>query len=52
MTNSLIDGYIFLASKAVGMAVQIKDVDAYHKELKNDYIINKELSGLAGSLAL
>ena len=32
--------------------MRIKDVDAYQKELENDYIINKELSGLAGSLAL
>ena len=48
----MIDSLIFLVSKAVGMAVEIKDIDAYQKELKNDYIINKELSGLAGSLAL
>lgn len=34
------------------MAGNIKDVDAYQKERKNDYIINKELSGLAGALAL
>ena len=51
-TDSLIDTFIFLASKVVGMAVDIKDIDAYQKELKNDYIINKELSNLAGSLAL
>ena len=51
-TDSLIDSFIFLASKVVGMAVDIKDVDAYQKELKNDYIISKELSNLAGSLAL
>ena len=51
-TDSLIDSFIFLASKVVEMAVDIKDIDAYQKELKNDYIINKELSNLAGSLAL
>ena len=51
-TDSLIDSLIFLAIKVVGMAVDIKDVDAYQKELKNDYIISKELSNLAGSLAL
>ena len=34
------------------MAVEIKDIDAYQKELKNDYIISKELSNLAGNLAL
>jgi len=51
-TESLIDSFIFLVSKAVGMAVKIKDIDAYQKELRNDYILNKELSNLAGNLAL
>ena len=50
--ESLIDSCIFLVIKVVGMSVNIKDIDAYHKELRNDYIINKELSNLAGSLAL
>jgi len=51
-TESLIDSFIFLVSKAVGMTVKIKDIDAYQKELRNDYIINKELSNLSGNLAL
>ena len=51
-TESLIDNFIFLATKVVGMSVNIKDIDAYQKELRNDYIINKELSNLAGNLAL
>ena len=34
------------------MAVDIKDIDAYQKELRNDYIINQELFNLAGNLAL
>jgi len=51
-TESLIDSFIFLATKAVGMFVNIKDIDAYQKELRNDHIINKELSNLAGNLAL
>ena len=51
-TDSLIDSFIFLVTKAVGMAVDVKDIDAYQKELKNNYIINKELSNLAGNLAL
>jgi len=51
-TNSLIDSLIFLATKVVGMTVNIKDIDAYQKELRNDYIINNELSNLAGNLAL
>jgi len=50
--ESLINSSIFLLSKAVGMAVNIKDIGAYQKELRNDYIINKELSNLAGNLAL
>ena len=37
-TESLIDSFIFLATKAVGMSVKIKDIDAYQKELRNDYI--------------
>ena len=51
-TESLIDSCIFLVTKAVGMAVDIKDIDAYQKELRNDYIINQELSNLAGNLSL
>ena len=51
-TDSLIDSYIFLVTKVVGMAVNVKDIDAYQKKLRNDYIINKELSNLAGNLAL
>ena len=51
-TNSLIDSAIILFSKGVGMVVSIDDVKELQKELKNDYIINQELSSLAGSLAL
>ena len=49
--ETLIDSCIFLVTKAVGMAVDIQDIDAYQKELRNDYIINQELSNLAGNLA-
>ena len=51
-TDSLIDSAIMLFSKGVGMAVSIDDVKELQKELKNDYIINQELSSLAGGLAL
>jgi len=51
-TENLIDSFIFLVSKAVGMTINIKDIDANQKELRNDYIINKELSNLASNLAL
>jgi len=50
--DSLINSFIFLATKVVGMTVNIKDIGAYQKELRNDYIINKELSNLAGNLVL
>jgi len=51
-TESLIDSCILLVTKVVGMAVKIKDIEAYQKELRNDYIVNKELSILTGNLAL
>ena len=51
-TESLIDSCIFLVTKPVGMAIDIKDIDAYQKELRNDYIINQELSNLASNIAL
>ena len=51
-TESLIDSCIFLVTKVVGMAVNIKDIEACQKELRNDCIIKKELSNLAGSIAL
>ena len=34
------------------MVVQLKDVGPLQNELKNDYIITKELSALSGGLAL
>ena len=51
-TDSLIDSAIMLFSKGVGMVVSIDDVKELQKKLKNDYIINQELSSLAGGLAL
>ena len=51
-TDSLIDSFIMLFTKGVGMVVSIDDVKELQKELKNDYIINQELSSLAGGLAL
>ena len=38
-TESLFDSCICLVTKVVGMAVNIKDIEAYQKELRNDYII-------------
>ena len=51
-TESLIDSFIMLYSKGVGMVVSIDDVKKLQEELNNDYIINQKLSSLAGGLAL
>ena len=51
-TDSLIDSAITFITKAVGLVVDIDDIKEYQKELKEDYIINEELSNLAGSLSL
>ena len=51
-TESLIDSALMLLTKGVGIVVSIDDVNELQKELKNDYIINQELSTLAGGLAL
>ena len=51
-TDSLIDSFIFPVTEVVRMTFNVKDIDAFQKELRNDYIINKELSNLAGNLAL
>ena len=51
ITESLIDTFIFLITKTVGMVIKVKNMEDYHKEHKNDYIINHELSNLAGNLA-
>ena len=36
----------------MSMVVKIDDVDKLQQDLKNDYIINHELSSLAGGVAL
>ena len=51
-TESLIDSFLLFASKGLGLVVKVDDVEKLQKELKNDYIINQELSSLAGGLAL
>ena len=40
------------ASKGLGMVVKVDDVEKLQQDLKNDYIINQELSSLAGGIAL
>ena len=51
-TETLIESFLLFATKAISMVVRLKDADALHNELKNDYIITKELSELSGGLAL
>ena len=50
--ESLIDSFLLLASKGLGPVVKVDDVEKLQQELKNDYIINHELSSLAGGIAL
>ena len=51
-TESLIDSFLMFISKGLGLVVKIDDVDKLQQDLKNDYIINHELSSLAGGVAL
>ena len=52
MTETLIESFLSLGTKVLGMVVRLKDTEALQNELKNDYIITKELSALFGGLAL
>ena len=51
-TETLIESFLGFFTKALGLAVKLKDSEALQNELKNDYIITKELSNLSGNLAL
>ena len=51
-TEALIDSFLASSTKALGLVVKLKDPEALKNELKNDYIISKELFTLSGSLAL
>ena len=51
-TETLIDSFLSFFTKALGLAVKLKDAEALQNELKNDYIITKKLSNLSGNLAL
>jgi len=51
-TDSLIDNFLSLAIKGVGMVVKIDDANTLKNELKGDFIINKELCQFCGGLAL
>ena len=51
-TESLIDSLLMLFSKGLGMVVKVDDIEKLQQDLNNDYIINHELSSLAGGVAL
>ena len=51
-TETLIDSFLSFSTKALGLVVKLKDDKALQNELKNDYIITKELSNISGNIAL
>ena len=51
-TETLIDSFLAFSTKVLGCVVKLKDTEALQNELKNDYIITKELSNLSGNIAL
>ena len=51
-TETLIESFLSFSTKALSLVVRLKDTEALQNELKDDYIITKELSNLSGNLAL
>ena len=51
-TETLIESFLAFSTKALSLVVKLKDTEALQNELKNDYIITKELSNLSGNIAL
>ena len=51
-TETLIESFLSFSVKVLGMAVKFKDTETLKNELKNDYLITKELSNVSGRLAL
>ena len=51
-TETLIESFLTFSTKALSLVVKLKDAEALHNELKNDYIITKEQSNLSGNIAL
>ena len=51
-TETLIESFLAFSTKALSLVVKLKDVESLQNELKNDYIITKELSNLSGNIAL
>ena len=46
------ESFLLLVSKGIGIVVEIDDLEALREDLYQDYMINSELSSLAGNLAL
>ena len=42
-SETLIESFLSFSTKALSMVVRLKDTEALQNELKNDYIITKEL---------
>ena len=51
-TESMVDSLLTLLTRGLQMVIEIDDVDAMKKELKEDFIINKEMTDFVGSLSL
>ena len=51
-TETLIESFLAFSTKALGLFLKLKDPETLQNELKNDYIITKELSNLSGNIAL
>ena len=51
-TETLIQSFFKLASKAIDMVVKVNDVEALQKDLQKDFVINSTLSSVAGNIAL
>ena len=51
-TETMTESFLSFSTKALGWAVKIKDTETLQNELKNDYIITKELSNLSGNMTL
>ena len=51
-TETLIESFLAFSTKAISLVVNLKDTEALQNELKNDYIITKELSNLSANIAL
>ena len=51
-TESMVDSLLTLLTRGLQMVVEIDAIDAMKQELKEDFIINKEMTDFVGSLSL